>query len=513
MPKIDHSSYIKGSAASYNGVRGNLLLSADGIWFVPDDGGAELYLPIEKIMDANIEGVVRKKISIMTNGSNGRYLFSVADKDEWKAAISLAAGIYRRIATGTSVLKTPPSNGQSKSPAAAVPSQPAAAPAQQQPSGNPTQKRKKQPASPKQPTPQKTVSSPPVPKTPSQTQSPTRPNITQSTTQTSPVAAPAQMAATRTSAISSYTGPWPSGQDYEQSFQTLKVSMNPSLGSIDKWEAVKNPKTPGWYVYASGNYGSIYKIKGDDNKFFALKCFTRKSSNLNERYFQISDYLSRNSKGLDFLAHFQYFEQGIRTRKSQNFYFPVLRMEWIEGVTLNKFIDDNISNPKILKKISVNLMNEIDRMQNAGIGHGDLAGDNIIVTSTGSVKLVDYDGMFIPSFKGQKSAEMGHADFQHLGRTADTFTNKLDNFSALVIHLALSAISEKPELWDKYNGGDPDCLILRKKDFMNLDISQAFKDLKSMRSRKIKKMCSLLEEYLKHGPLWDGVTPAVLASL
>lgn len=512
MPRIDHSSYIKGSAAKYNGTKGNLLLSADGIWFVPDDGGAELYLPIEKIMDAHLDGYLMKKISVIVNASNDRYLFSVEDKDGWKAAISLAAGIYRRIATGTSVVPKPAGNGQSKPQANANASSPPAAPAPTpQPSKPQTKKKKNQPA---QPAAQKPAPTPPPSPAPAQS-APVQPttSATQAPVQTSPVAAPAKMATGRSSTIAAYSGPWPSGQDYEQSFQTIKLSMNPVLGNVDQWEAVKNPKTPGWYVYASGNYGSIYKIKGDNDKYFALKCFTRKSANLNERYFQISDYLSKNSKGLDFLAHFQYFEQGVRTRKSQSFYFPVLRMEWIEGVTLNRYIQDNIANAKILKKVSVNLMNEIDKMQRAGMGHGDLAGDNIIVTNAGGVKLVDYDGMYIPNFNGQKSAEMGHADFQHPGRTADTFSNKLDNFSALIIHLSLSAISEKPTLWEKYNGSDPDCLIIRKKDFMNLDISPVYKELKSMRSRKIKKLCSLLEDYLSHGPLWDGASPSTLASL
>ena len=158
-------------------------------------------------------------------------------------------------------------------------------------------------------------------------------------------------------------------------------------------------------------------------------------------------------------------------------------------------------------------MDELDRMQNLGIGHGDLAGDNIIVTNSGGVKLVDYDGMYIPNFKGEKSAEMGHADFQHPGRSVDTFSNKLDNFSALVIHLSLSAISENPNLWEKYNGGDPDCLILRKKDFLNLDISPVYKELTAMKNKKIKKLCGILEDYLAHGPLWDGVNPSMLASL
>ena len=221
MPKIDYSSYIKGSAARYNKIKGNLLLSADGIWFVPDDGGSELYLPIEKIMDAHIEGVVLKKISVITNSSNDRYLFSVAEKDEWKSAISLAAGIYRRVTTGTSSHPVPPSNGQAKaqSKTQAVTVTPPQAPVSPQVSPKPqAQKKKRQPAAPK---PSQAPTPPPSP-----AKSAPTPAATQAPTQTSPVAAPAQMAPGRSSTVAAYTGPWPSGQDYEQSFQVLKLSMN-----------------------------------------------------------------------------------------------------------------------------------------------------------------------------------------------------------------------------------------------------------------------------------------------
>ena len=188
-------------------------------------------------------------------------------------------------------------------------------------------------------------------------------------------------------------------------------------------------------------------------------------------------------------------------------------MEWIDGVTLNRYIQNNFSNSKVLKKVSTNLMLEIEKLQNAGIAHGDLAGDNIIIDGNGDVKLVDYDGMFIPDFKGQKSSELGHADFQHPHRTADSFSSRLDNFSALIIHLSILAISEKPELWDKYNGNDPDCLILRKKDFMNLDASPVFKEISGIRNKKVRKMCNMLEDYLSQSALWEGANPRILASL
>lgn len=481
MPSLNHSSFIKGTAARYNGARGNLLLSADGLWFVPDDGGSEIHLPIENIMDASLEGVVRKRVCVVLNGSNDRHVFSVTDYDSWKESISLAAGIYRRIVTGTSgtgsQLTTTVSGGSTV-----------------------------QPAQPQKPARQR--------KNPSQRKAnPTPAASTPPPAATSATVAPASRSKSATASSPAYTGPWPSGQDYEQSFQMMKVSLNPKVGEVSNWDPVKNPKTPGWFVYASGNYGSIYKIKEGSDKYIALKCFTRNSANLNERYLKISDYLSNHANGINFLAHFRYFEEGIRTRKSQSFFFPVLKMEWMDGVTLNKYIQSNINDTKTLKNISTKLLSEIKKLQDSGISHGDLAGDNIIVAKGGEVKLVDYDGMFIPDFKGMKSTEMGHADFQHPGRTADSFSATLDNFSALVLHLSLTAIASRPELWDKYNGGDPDCLILRKKDFLNLDISPAFKEISSIRNKKVKKMCNLLKEYLKHGPLWEGASPSVLLSL
>lgn len=474
MPNFSHSSFIKGTSARYNGKKGNLILSAAGLSFIPDDGSKGLKIPIETLMDSNIEGTVRKRVCVIVNGSNERYLFSVSDSKEWRASISLAAGIYRRIATG-----------MNKKAAKRVSKPPA------QPSKNPAPQ-------------QVNVKTAPPPKTTQQSTVPPP--------RTKTVSAPTQPRQSAPS-MPAYTGPWPSGQDYEQSFQIMKASVSRKVGEVDKWLPVKNPKTPGWYVYASGNYGSIYKIKDGNGGHLALKCFTRKSSTLNERYLRISDYLSRNSKGINFLAQFQYFQEGIKTKRSQTHLFPLLKMEWLEGDTLNKYISTHINDPRKLRRISENLMSEIVKLQRAGISHGDLAGDNIIVTNDGSVKLVDYDGMYIPDFKGQKSSEMGHADFQHPARSANTFSEKLDSFSALVIHLSLTALSVKPALWVKFNGDDPDCLILRKKDFQDPDKSPVIKELSNMRDKRVKKMCTLLKQHLAHDPLWNGVSSSVLSSL
>ena len=43
--------------------------------------------------------------------------------------------------------------------------------------------------------------------------------------------------------------------------------------------------------------------------------------------------------------------------------------------------------------------------------HGDIKPDNIMVRPDGNLTLVDYDGMFVPAMKGQKSPTIGTKDF------------------------------------------------------------------------------------------------------
>ena len=72
---------------------------------------------------------------------------------------------------------------------------------------------------------------------------------------------------------------------------------------------------------------------------------------------------------------------------------------------------------------------------------GDLKSDNIIVRPDGSLALVDYDGMFVPSMKGRKSPTKGTKNFSHPLRTVDDFDETIDDFSLASIALSLKAIS------------------------------------------------------------------------
>ena len=93
-------------------------------------------------------------------------------------------------------------------------------------------------------------------------------------------------------------------------------------------------------------------------------------------------------------------------------------------------------------------------LRTQSFSHGDIKPDNIIVRPDGSLTLVDYDGMFVPSMKGSQSPTIGTRDFSHPLRTVDDFDETIDDFSLTSIALSLKAISMKYTLLDIYGASD-----------------------------------------------------------
>ncbi|MBX8643554.1 MAG: hypothetical protein KIY12_02330 [Thermoplasmata archaeon] len=306
---------------------------------------------------------------------------------------------------------------------------------------------------------------------------------------------------------------WPAQSDYARAMQNPGFSISPNYAILRNSKVLPNPyiRLPGSVVYSSGNYGVIFRLE-NNGLSYAMKCFTRSKQDLNARYSEISRALSPLSgKGLPFV-NFQYLPGAIRTLKNPAIYFPVLHMDWVEGRNLNAFVSEQLRNRDRIATLASNFIDEMVRMRSAGIAHGDIAGDNIVIDSSGRITLVDYDGMFVPAFSGSKSPELGHDNFQHPRRTADHYSERLDNFSILVTYLSLLGIAEDPKLWMRYNKGDQDCLIFRKSDFLDPSRSGVIGELMKMKGR-VRQLTELLVESLKHEPLWDGCDPHRLAKI
>lgn len=301
---------------------------------------------------------------------------------------------------------------------------------------------------------------------------------------------------------------WPNSSSYSQAFQNLGFSVSNSYDELRTGSIEKNPNVKYTsYIFGSGNFGTVFKLNAS-GKSYAIKCFTRGSPGLAERYYYIGHYIS--SLKLPFLVDFQYLPGAVRLLANPQQYYPLLKMEWIMGTSLNAFITDNLKNPTRLLEVADGILSIVSRLQRNGLAHGDLSGDNILVDDAGKLRLIDYDGMFVPPFAKRNAPEKGHDNFQHPSRNKH-FSSSLDNFSLLVIYTSMLAISHTPGLWD-YNEGDGDKLIFSASDFKDPSDSELFKDITKMKG-KVGKLGNLVKDALGKDPLWSGTSPARIRAI
>ena len=232
-------------------------------------------------------------------------------------------------------------------------------------------------------------------------------------------------------------------------------------------------------VMSSGNFAIVFKMQDKQTgKLHAVKCFLREQEGRAESYKHIASELEYVSS--TFLTPIQYLEKElfVDTTQGADTEFPVLLMDWVEGVTLDKYIRTNINDSYKLSLIAYQFCRMGSWLLSLEFAHGDLKPDNIIVREDGQLVLVDYDGMFVPAMRGQKSRELGSVDYRHPLRTEDVFNGSIDDFSIASIALSLKAISLNPELL--YDFGADDRLLFSASDYLNIGESKCMKAIQSL---------------------------------
>jgi hypothetical protein len=218
----------------------------------------------------------------------------------------------------------------------------------------------------------------------------------------------------------------------------------------------------------SGNFASVFPLECPDGRRFVVRCFVRGPHDLEERYAAIREVLDETEAG--WKASFEFQPAGIRVGQGR---FPLVKMAWLPGVQLCRYVQEHLWDSSALLALAVRFAALVESLGSLGIAHGDLQHGNILVEPSGELRLIDYDGMYVPALAGRPSGERGHRNYQHPGRTVDDYGPDLDNFAAWVIYTSLLALSLDPLLWGRLDGGD-ECLLLRWKDFAHPERSAAF---------------------------------------
>ena len=158
--------------------------------------------------------------------------------------------------------------------------------------------------------------------------------------------------------------------------------------------------------------------------------------------------------------------------------FPVLLMDWIEGETMETYVAANYTDTHAMAMLCYRFCKMAAWLRSQPFAHGDIKPDNIMVRPDGTLTLVDYDGMFVPAMKGQKSPTIGTKDFSHPLRTIDDFDETIDDFALASIALSLKAISLNPSLLQTY--GASDRLLFSAADYLDLSKSNTFTALQGL---------------------------------
>ncbi len=233
-------------------------------------------------------------------------------------------------------------------------------------------------------------------------------------------------------------------------------------------------------VMSSGNFAVVFKMCSEqDGRCYALKCFIKDQQGRNESYRLIADELEFVSS--DFLVPIKFCDKElfVDTDACSETEFPVVVMDWVEGITLDRYVRQNLHDQYALQMLTYQFCRMASWLMSQPFAHGDLKPDNILVRDDGSLVLVDYDGMYVPAMQGQKARELGSPDYRHPARTEEDFNEHIDDFSLATIAMQLCAISLDPSLLP---AGQGDTLLLTEYDHRDLPNSDIHARLHSLLS-------------------------------
>lgn len=244
------------------------------------------------------------------------------------------------------------------------------------------------------------------------------------------------------------------------------------------------------FVYVGG-FNMVFQLTHNLKKW-AFRVWHVPMGENKERYLAISKYLT-NSK-LPYFADFIYDENALLVNGELT---DTIRMEWLDGVLLKDYCENNLTNKLKLEALANEFLEMSKTLRKNKISHGDLQEGNILVETTGKIRLVDYDSICIPEIEGQSELVTGLKGYQHPSRfKGGKASLKADYFSELIIYLSILGIASKPNLWDKYQVKDTSYLLFTETDFEDIESAQVYNDLKGV-SPLIDTSLLILTKYLK----------------
>jgi serine/threonine protein kinase len=262
---------------------------------------------------------------------------------------------------------------------------------------------------------------------------------------------------------------WPTQQDYDDAIKTDITRGSRIKGltlrtySADEAKAIGASFWKGRPYSDKGNIAVVYQLSEKGSQAFVFRVFTGSGSSIGElqqRYTEISQLVKQWPN--KWLVNVEWLSEGLMINGQWR---PAVLMERVDGVDLDKWLQQNRTNAAKLDAIANELRRLAKDLEQHNVAHGDLSHRNLMVSTAGHLKLVDYDGVFLPSLSTVIPKESGVPGMQHPQRKiGSSYGLLMDRFSVLVLYATFLYIKLKP------NGLPKQCddgLILLREHFLN----------------------------------------------
>ncbi len=192
-------------------------------------------------------------------------------------------------------------------------------------------------------------------------------------------------------------------------------------------------------LYSVGNSAAVFRIL-HHGQTAALRCYFRPMRHLRAIY------------GERLLPQELYLYQS----PTSGAWVDVVVSPWIEGITLHAALEQAVrrNDRQTLQTLSEAFDRLSAELLADGWAHGDLKPENIVVAPDQTLRLIDFDAMYLPAFTGEQSPELGTAAYQHPARTVADFDAWLDDYPIALISTALHALAIDPSLMTRQDACD-----------------------------------------------------------
>lgn len=279
-------------------------------------------------------------------------------------------------------------------------------------------------------------------------------------------------------------------------------------------------------VYATGGFAIVFHYQKRDGAYCALRCFAGKHGgraaddlpDLRERYTSLRRHQRRHS--VPWLVDFEFRDDALQIRTEQ---YPVLLMDWVDGRQLDVYVDEHVQDETSMMTLAQNFERMVLDLEAVDLAHNDLQHGNVMVLDDGTLRLVDYDAIYLPRVGNLVPNEIGQLHYQHPSRLQHVVQGKpedrtqmnhfgpnVDTFSALVISLSLRALAHQPSLWDEHHEPGAN-LIFRATDFVDPGQTKVWRDLKRVEDPQVRELTQRLKDLCRKSfadsPLPSAVLP------